>query len=252
MNSCIYIIKHKPYFSVESEIFKTISPMEGDVAEFSSDKLINIADENSLYAEYSTFYWVWKNVKKLDIVGFFHYRRYLSLNLQLENVDDVENLRHECRFNQKTLENLLNEYDLIVPEKVVLDKQSIIQQFYLCHDPYYLNKSLEIISKKYPYMLESLTNSLVRDKGYFCNIFISKWDIFDEYMRFIFDIFDDIKKEMPNYYQSKILAYLGERLFNGYVEYLKAVKNKKILEAPILFIKEGEKNYLPSIGWSFD
>ncbi|MBQ7303353.1 MAG: DUF4422 domain-containing protein, partial [Alphaproteobacteria bacterium] len=37
----------------------------------------NISEKNPFYNELAGTYWIWKNVKA-DIVGVFHYRRYLN------------------------------------------------------------------------------------------------------------------------------------------------------------------------------
>lgn len=40
----------------------------------------NIAHLNPYFAEFTTMYWAWKNGSSADIVGFYHYRRYLHLD----------------------------------------------------------------------------------------------------------------------------------------------------------------------------
>lgn len=252
MNSSIYIIKHKPYYSIFSSLLKTISPQKCDDAEISSDTLINIGDLNILYAEFTTFYWVWKNVKNLDVVGFFHYRRYLSLNFDLDEIESLGDIKEKGMLSEERVNEVFEKWDMVVPIKVDFQGQSLINQYYLCHDPYYMQRALYVIQRDFPYMIESFNAALSRDKGYFCNLFISKWEVFDDYMNFIFHVFEEIRKEMPNSFQPKILAYLGERLFNGYIEYIKTKLGKRVKEAPIIFIKSAPNGYVPSVGWSFD
>ncbi len=45
----------------------------------------NIAHLNPYYAEFTTMYWAWKNRPLPDIVGFYHYRRYLHVDQHDEN-----------------------------------------------------------------------------------------------------------------------------------------------------------------------
>jgi hypothetical protein len=47
----------------------------------------SIAHLNSYFGEFSTMYWVWKNRPLADIVGFYHYRRYLHLRSDDTNFD---------------------------------------------------------------------------------------------------------------------------------------------------------------------
>ena len=45
----------------------------------------NIAQLNPQFGEFTTMYWAWKNRSLPDVVGFYHYRRYLHLDAHDEN-----------------------------------------------------------------------------------------------------------------------------------------------------------------------
>ncbi|MCR4611785.1 MAG: DUF4422 domain-containing protein, partial [Lachnospiraceae bacterium] len=54
------------------------------------DTNINISDKNCYYSELTGLYWIYQNVKDIDIVGTCHYRRYLvDENDNVLNADDI-------------------------------------------------------------------------------------------------------------------------------------------------------------------
>ena len=65
----IYTIYHKPLPLPETEVLRPIDAGRTDG--------IQIADAGD-YSELRAHYWVWKNEPLADMVGFFHFRRYLD------------------------------------------------------------------------------------------------------------------------------------------------------------------------------
>ena len=72
----------------------------------------NISKLNKYYAELTGEYWAWKN-SNVDIIGFCHYRRYFVKNIFLK------------KLNEEDIETLLQDYDIILPQKRHLDKTNL-------------------------------------------------------------------------------------------------------------------------------
>lgn len=236
----VYVIYHKPYFKINSDVLIPISPKKQfDLDMISADTGDNIAFDNELLSEYSTFYWVWKNDLTSRYVGFFHYRRYLCFEEKVEVPLSVFNPSassiYKFKWDGNTLSKLTDKYDLIIPIPRYFDT-TIYEQYLYWHGDYVIKIALDCIKNKYPSIYPAAESSLNKNYGYYRNMFICKREIFDGYMNFIMDIFEDIKKQVSDYNYHRELGYLGERLFSVYVEYLRTKTTYKIGEVPELFI----------------
>ena len=82
-NIMIYIACHKLYYIPSIDFLKGIQVgaalnNKRFIGMLADDIGENISNLNKSYCELTAQYWIWKNYKS-DIVGFFHYRRYLKL-----------------------------------------------------------------------------------------------------------------------------------------------------------------------------
>ena len=246
-NIMIYVACHKPYYIPSVDFLKGIQVgaalnNERFVGMLADDTGENISSLNKSYCELTAQYWIWKNYKS-DIVGFFHYRRYLKLineNIINENksilpyivkkipiLQDLLNWGYDI----KNIDDIFNEYDIIVPwpERFYV---SVYSQYINSKDHYQkdLDQVINIINKRYPHMIKSMEKYLNGDMIYFGNVYIMKWEIFDKYMSWLFDIlFEfDTKKDIEGYNKQalRVNGYLAERLFGIYLTYI--INNTKL------------------------
>lgn len=236
-NVKMYVITHVPCNFVESEIFIPVATNKalGDqLGIMSSDQGINRGQQNSLLAEYSTFYWAWKNDKTSRYIGFNHFRRYLIPSGKGAYTPGVDSLE-SCGWTKDYIENLFNEYDLILPFPLNFGGVNVYQQYCYCHEQPIITALIDVIGRKYPHMAEAFVGGLNNTFGYYCNLFIMRWEDFDKYMEFAFDLFQELMPVLVTSHQAKPFAYIGERIFCGYVEYLKREKGFKVKEVPTHF-----------------
>lgn len=242
----IYITTHKPYKFLNSEIFFPIAANKtlGDSLNIiSSDTGDNIAHLNKYIAEFSTFYWAWKNDTTSKYISFFHYRRYLILNGS-RSVDFNSNSVESYGFTKEYVKSLFENYDIFVMSPLRFDSVTIYEQYCLCHEKIIMDTALDFINKKYPDYYESFIKAFQKNYGYYANMFIMRREDFNDYMAFIFDVFENIKDVIFSSHQDKPFAYLAERLFSGYVEYLISIKNFKIKELPCYIYNEELPGYI--------
>lgn len=68
-------------------------------------------------------FWAWKNIDAQSY-GFFHCRRYLSLDTKYHLKQKLDCLNDKVikkyKFNDENLEMLMNEYDVIVPHRALV------------------------------------------------------------------------------------------------------------------------------------
>lgn len=205
----------------------------------------NISDKNLNYCELTGLYYIWKN-EKADIVGLTHYRRYFFKNIFHTKLEDV--------ITKKTIEDILDTYDIILPKKEYF-KLSICKQYKNIHKTSDLDKCGEIIKNIYKDYYDSF-QKVINSKCMYCyNMFIMSKDKFDEYMKWLFDIFAQLEKQidLSNYdnYNRRIYGFLSERLFNVWIDKQKF----KIKEIPVYNIEDKKskqfiekiKNYIKKI-----
>ncbi|MGH4120181.1 glycosyltransferase [Clostridium sp.] len=241
----IYVISHKPYKMIESEMFTPIFTkreiVPNDYNILCSDEGDNISNENPLFAEFTTYYWVWKNRKIPKYVGFFQYRRYISFKDNVAGCNNFSEAINKYGWNKEELENLLEDCDVLLPTSLnfrMFGLGNMWNQYNRWHKSSYLNTALEIIKEKYPSYEVDCYAALFSNEVYYINLFIMTGDLFDSYMTWIMDIFEELKKRLNPEYNVKDFAYLGERLFNIFLVHQQRTKNIKIKIKQPVYIRE--------------
>jgi hypothetical protein len=241
----IYRLHHKQNDNIDTLLKNIVNLQVG--ASLNNDNICDIKDNtddnishlNPIYSELTGHYWVWKNSKKTNYVGFEHYRRHFNLN-------------------EKEVLNCLKTNDIIVFKGVDI-RVSVEEHYKLIHSEYDINLIKSIILELYPEYKDSYDKYITN--GYKiipCNSFISSWDVFDNMMTFIFNIFNKFNEKLSlntyddyynhvlkhskhinnnqhesygakwENYQLRIFGFLAERLMTLYV--LHNFKNIKYVD----------------------
>jgi hypothetical protein len=245
-NLDIFVFTHKtPKIVPNNEAFKLVC-LEDDAKNVVTDKekIIcykhneNIFDLEHAYSEGTRMHYIWKNVPLKKYVGTAHYRRYFKFMENIPNLDD-----------------LFETYDAILPS-FYLGWPSIKSQYNNSHNVEDLENMMEIIKIHYPEYYDIAIKTMDNNDFKPCNIFIMKSEMFNEYCKFIFGVFDKFnekygfKKDLDVFnwvinrldlytkdkhgmlysanYQARIHAFLMERLSN--VFYNKNIKNPYLVE----------------------
>lgn len=203
----------------------------------------NISRKNPNYCELTAMYWAWKNLKDVDIIGLCHYRRYFDFHKQCRRVV------HSVNFPSEDFEKI----DLSVPQKII-DKirkgyvvvrkprcltYNLVMDFATIH--YYHDYKIvgSVIGEKHPDTLPAFNHVMwQRNYNHSHNMFIMRWQDFDEYCTWLFSVLEDVEKctDISHYdaYQARLFGYLGEYLLDVW---LYATKRKTV-ERPIIFISD--------------
>lgn len=212
----------------------------------------NISADNRFLNELTAIYWAWKNYDKLgnpDYIGFMHYRRHLSFNLNKHFDADIYGFVLEQKLNDTYLAkyhldaehiiDIVGHYDVIVADKTDLTRLGT-------KNPYnhYENSErklhikdyetvLDILCHKYPEYTEDAVSYNTSDYAYFTNVFIMKKEIFNDYCGWLFGILKEAQQKIDisnyNIQETRALAYVSEWLCGIYITHLSR-KGKKILE----------------------
>lgn len=203
----------------------------------------NISEKNASYCELTAIYWAWKNLK-VDYVGLFHYRRYLSFAKDQDKTHDrayptIYDGLEQINLDESYMENLIGKYDVIIP-RLGFSDGTIREQYADNHYIKDLDDCLEYIDKKYPEVAK-YSKTLDKKTGYFYNMFIMRRDLFDAYCEFIFDVLGNFDKthDLSEYdvQQYRVDGYLAERLTNMYLHYLKSKQDVKFKELQVAYFE---------------
>lgn len=263
----IYISCHKKCYTPVHPMIKPIqvgsalakNRLEGMLHD---DEGENISEKNKMYCELTGQYWAWKH-EEADYYGFFHYRRYLSFadeEFEENPFRDAcmpflsDKTMEELNLSEEVLQREIPKYDIITTKPVKLKKLGgKVRTNYLQYvkTPYQykedLDLLLDIIKERYPEYYDTAVYYLKKSPiGYYCNMFIMKKEIFNDYSSWLFDILAEHEKrsnyENYNVDAYRISGYLGERLFGIYYLYWKNKKGVRCKELQrTLFLNTDEK-----------
>ena len=185
--------------------------------------LENISEKNPNYCELTALYWIWKNDKKSDIMGFCHYRRYFTK----ATVSQDEKYFLKKRDILKVFEE---GYDVIAPIKTVCAK-SMNYVYRMAGKEKDLDTLRAVISEKYPEYMKEYDYVFEHNVTYLANMMIAQREVFDDYCKWLFDILFEVERrtDLTGYTpaEARIYGYMSERLFTVYVMH-KHIRVKEI------------------------
>ncbi len=258
MDIKIFVCCHKKFNVLENPYLYPIQvgayfnkSIKGFINDFAGGGVENISCKNKRYCELTAQYFVWKNVDA-DYYGFFHYRRYLSFSdkeyktkitceVVAKNLDDD----FAQKFGYANLAKVVKDYDILLPQPSFAPFNIHSHYKLSCmQDIRDLDFCIDYIKKNYPDMTKAAKKYLRQHRGYFCNMFIMKKEIFHSYCKWLFEILDAHEKfndhENSDVQTYRVSGYLSERLLGIYITYLKQIKKYRIKELQTIKIENAE------------
>ena len=190
----IYVSLHKDFYVADNKFFRPIQVgsvlaeerIEGVIHDDEGD---NISEKNKSFCELTAQYWAWKNDLDADYYGFFHYRRYLSFNpIQLEHYENIVHFDYcddeavqKIMLDEKIMENLISQYDVIYPMKNPLDGGTVYDHWVKHLVKSDIDLLMKIIMEKYPDFYEYAVEVMNSKVAIHCNMFIMKKELFNAY-----------------------------------------------------------------------
>ena len=187
----------------------------------------NISIKNPHFCELTCHYWVWKNLKNVDIVGLNHYRRYFDFTRKWPQFSaDKRFIKTEDFLSQKyqfpDLEKLLMKYDVILPvaRHWRVSNTQQYEEYHIAKDWEILRQIIKERSPQFIPAFEKTMDHSNKSVGY--NMFITHWKHFNAYSKWLFDILFEVERRVPpidDPVQSRIYGYMSERLINVFCEF---------------------------------
>ena len=251
MSCRIFICHHKSGFAPKSDILIPIqvgkSLSKKDLCFQGDDTGDNISAKNPYFCELTATYWIWKNVNA-DIVGLFHYRRFLNFTggeIKFHTPDS--NFADKYGITETNIKSILKDYDLIVPLKSKPGKISVYDYYGQAHHASDMDLVLDVIKQKYPSDYEIAVNELKNNSQMFIgNILIAGKKVFDAYAEWLFSILFEVEKKIQadvitrDSYQQRAYGFLAERLMGVFIATHKELKVKAL---PLIFWEEDAQKW---------
>jgi lipopolysaccharide biosynthesis glycosyltransferase len=196
----------------------------------------NVSELNPYLCELTTQYWAWKN-QHADYVGFCHYRRYFSFAVQRFDENPYGEVM-EPRISvaaceryglyDEAIRQRVKDFDVLTTTNT--DISQFPEEFATLREhwhaaPYLQDKDLElmarIVERLHPDYTSDTEAFLEGHHARFCNMFIMRWDIFEEYCAWLFPLLKEFMDEADMAHYSvealRTPGHLGERLLNIYL-----------------------------------
>lgn len=232
----------------------------------------NIAQLHPYCAELSAIYWAWQNYEQLgnpDYIGLFHYRRFFNFCKPLGDADlwkcaffDFSpTTRDRFGWNEDAIEKFCSGYDLVLPpQEDILDPKdwktpaTLEIHYKHSHYPEDFDAAIRLVKEKYPGYAASVDRACSAYSGHFCNMFVMTKEKFFDYAQWLFSIILPLKETLQiegkkyhgaNSAQMRVLGFLGERLFNIWIDYQKNVCGANIRETERLtgYLTEEDRHH---------
>lgn len=187
----------------------------------------NISIKNPHFCELTCHYWAWKNLKNVDIVGLNHYRRYFDFKRKWSQFSADKHfiptevfLKQDYQFPD--LETILKKYDIILPiaRHWRVSNTQQYADYHIAKDWEMLRQIIKDRSPQYIPAFQKTMDHSNKAVGY--NMFITHWEHFDAYSKWLFDILFEVERRVPpidDPVQSRIYGYMSERLINVFCEH---------------------------------
>ena len=216
----------------------------------------HISYKNEVYSELTGWYWIWKN-QKHAIIGTAHYRRYFTTSRPLSRrigklllyIIGLNKKRHGLYYvrnvnkwknkilTSRQVENYLENYDAILPQKKKF-RYTVYEQYKRRHNESDIQLARRILEEKFPDYLNAFDVTINSKEMYAFNMFIMRWEFFDEYMNWLFSILFELEKrakiDFDDPYQKRLCAFMAERLQTVWFQ----KNNLKVKELPVLYFKK--------------
>lgn len=265
----LFVTYHKPAPLLKGEMFVPMNGgranlqkkyLEGKISDFDYNWLLNntigddsgdnISKDNSRYNEMSVVYWAWKNLDKLydpDYVGLMHYRRHFIFKdwfMPEDNKWSVDfpvfdsNYVGELNCCDEVVQEYLNKYDCLYAYYQA--EFSVYYQYANCtsHNIEDLDYILSVIENDYPDIYPSAKKYVDGYNHYFCNMFVFKKDLFNQYCEFVFAVLSKYDKWRNDLSLSEIEKrfFISERITGIFIQYL-IDTNQKCCPLNISYLK---------------
>lgn len=173
----------------------------------------HISEKNATFCELTAVYWAWKQLSHEDAIGLCHYRRYFA-NKRF----GAKRERIACGTDY---EKILATVPCILPPMRNYFIETNYSQYVHAHHEADLTITREILATRHPDYLPAWEQVTASTKGHRFNMFVMRWELFDAYCTWLFDILFELEKRLDisaySAYDKRVFGFVAERLLDVYL-----------------------------------
>lgn len=243
----IYVVTHKEFKNVVEDAIYTPLLVGADSNNGPShylrdnDGSNHISDYNYSFCELTGLYWM-NQYSDSEVIGLNHYRRYF-LN------KDVKLFKKNHILSESQIKDLLQHHDIILPikEEDTFEGMTAKDNFAYKHDVDVWEKCRAFIAELNPDYLVDFDEFGQQTTAYICNMFVAKKEIITSYCDWLFPILfklhDSIDYDKYDAYNKRMIGFVGERLFNVWINHQRRNGQLSVAERPIYLTDSKLKQY---------
>lgn len=205
-----------------------------NIAQFRDDTGVNISKMNPFYCELTTLYWFWRNCRAPS-VGLSHYRRYFLSEKSGAYLTGAELMA-------------LDGFEVIAPLPRRYFVINVKDQLSARFGRSYWEILGDSISKVQPNYLKCMDEVGNRTYLHLYNMFIMRWELFDEYMGWLFSVLEEVEHALDvgntGKLHERMVGHLSERLLDIW---LAGNPQARVKEVPVYFVEQ-QREYRKAIG----
>lgn len=214
----------EPFFNIQCG--RSTTKIQLDMA--GDDTGDSLSSQNMFWSEITGLYWAWKNLEKSEFIGLCSYRRFFNFEQSSKPIEIVKSSEAKDRVfsvDYDSVGKIFNDFDIIlpVPYTYAWSIRRVCSKNYKNTDFSLLEEMIKEVCPEYYCSYKKVmykSNTLI---GH--NMFIMKWDEFESYCKWVFDILIPLSKIIdPTGYpinQQRVFGYMHELLLAVYVEHKK-------------------------------
>lgn len=230
MNIKILVATHKQYWMPADDVYVPIhvgKEEKQDLGYMGDNTGDHISLKNPNYCELTGLYWAWKNLDA-DYIGLVHYRRYFVRN----NIPFYKKGIYQDILMYNDFERILDNTDIIVPNKRQYYIESIYNQYIHAHDAKPMELLGAIIHEQCPQYDDAYYNLSKRKWAHMFNMFVMKRDKFNAYCEWLFSILFELERRL-DYIEPRLFGFLSERMLDIWLE----TSQYTYREVPVAFME---------------
>jgi len=213
MTLVAYIAVHKPYALPQAEVYRAIhvgrAAAKAELGFAGDDTGDNISLKNPTYCELTALYWMWRNTDD-DAYGLAHYRRYFAGSGPRGVATAAE------------MQEWLRTADVVVARPRRYYIETVRSHYARAHHEADLDAARAAIARLHPASLGAFDRVMRQRQLSLYNMFLMRRELLDAYCEWLFPILAECEKTIPveryGPQQARVFGYLGERLFNVWLE----------------------------------
>ena len=200
---------------------------------------------NRRWSELSAIYKIWQDGPRSDVVGFYHYRRFLNFSetayRETWNRIDRAALRSpDVRLTPPDY-TLLARGGILVTARQQMFDSAVAERYGQYHIQSDYALMSEIIALEAPFLCPEIERQRERRFMYANNLLITNRGEFDELCSYWYAVLKRVAARLQwprgmGSYQDRDVAFLSERFFDAWIRY-RQNQGYKILERPMLYVE---------------